>query len=226
MKKRYYSILTVFCAIIMLMGCKKDNYEAPTSMLTGRVVYQGQPLGLRSGGVELELWQHGYQLFTKIPVYVDQNGNFSARLFDGDYKLVLLRGNGPWADNTDSLSIQLKGTHNVDVQVDPFFIITNQAIQASGANATAAVSIQQVNNSRTLERVALYLGKTSIVDQNNFEARVDITAANIPNLNGPINLSVAIPASLRNKGYGYARVGVKATGVAEYLYGNVQKIDL
>jgi hypothetical protein len=226
MKKRYYSILTVFCAIIMLMGCKKDNYEAPTSMLTGRVVYQGQPLGLRSGGVELELWQHGYQLFTKIPVYVDQNGNFSARLFDGNYKLVLLRGNGPWADNTDSLDIRLNGTHNVDVQVDPFFIITNQAIQASGANATASVSIQQVNSSRTLERVALYLGKTSIVDQNNFEARVDITAANIPNLNGPINLSVAIPASLRNKGYGYARVGVKATGVAEYLYGNVQQIDL
>lgn len=225
MKKRIHSILAVFCAIVMLMGCKKDNFEAPTSMLTGRVVYQGEPLGLRSGGVELELWQHGYQLFTKIPVYVDQNGSFSARLFDGQYKLVLLRGNGPWADNVDSLDINLKGTQQIDVQVSPFFVIANQNIQVSGANANATVRIQQVNTTRTLERVALYLGKTSIVDQNNFEARVDITAANISSITGDINLSVAIPASLRNKGYGYARIGVKSTGVGEYLYGSVQKIE-
>jgi hypothetical protein len=225
MKRRNISILAVFFTFLIVLSCKKDNFEAPTSMLTGRVVYQGEPIGLRSGGVELELWQHGYQLFTKIPVYIDQNGAFSARLFDGDYKLVLLRGNGPWADNTDSLNISLKGSLNLDLQVNPFFVINNQSIQVSGTNANATVNIQQVNTSRTLERVALYLGKTTIVDQNNFEARIDITAANIPNINGPINLSLAIPASLRDKGYGYARVGVKSTGVAEYIYGSVQKLD-
>src|SRR5690606_35052357 len=135
MNNYLYSLLSI--VVIMVMGCEKDNYEEPTSMLTGRVVYQGEPLGMRSGGVQLELWQHGYELFSKIPVHVDQDGSFSARLFDGDYKLVLLRGNGPWADNTDSLDVHIKGSATVDVPVDPYFVITNHAFQRNGDQITA-----------------------------------------------------------------------------------------
>ncbi|GGG75990.1 hypothetical protein GCM10007415_04610 [Parapedobacter pyrenivorans] len=219
-----YSLLSI--VVIMAMGCEKDNFDAPTSMLTGRVVHQGQPLGLRSGGVQLELWQHGYDLFSKIPIHVDQDGSFSARLFDGNYKLVLLRGNGPWADNTDSLDVNLKGTASVDVPVDPYFIITNQSFQRNGNEITGTVTIQQVNTSRSLERVAIYLGQTLIVDQNNSAARAEVVSGAIADFNQPIELTVSIPASLADKGYLFARIGVKATGVAEYLYSQPQQITL
>ncbi|HWK98435.1 MAG TPA: DUF3823 domain-containing protein [Parapedobacter sp.] len=222
--KYLYSLLSI--AVIMVMGCEKDNYEEPTSTLTGRVVYQGEPLGLRSGGVQLELWQHGYDLFSKIPVHVDQDGSFSARLFDGDYKLVLLRGNGPWADNTDSLDVHVKGSATVDVPVDPYFVITNHAFQRNGDQLTATISIQQVNTSRSLERVRLYLGQTMIVDQNNSANTVEVLAADITDLSQPITLTTTIPASLASKGYLFARIGVKANGVAEYIYSHPEQVAL
>jgi hypothetical protein len=30
--------------VLLFTGCAKDNYEPPRAVLTGRVVYQGQPL--------------------------------------------------------------------------------------------------------------------------------------------------------------------------------------
>lgn len=221
-KNYLYSLISL--ALITMIGCEKDNYDAPTSMLTGRVVYQDQPLGVRSGGVELELWQHGYDLFSKIPVHVDQDGSFSARLFDGDYKLVVLRGNGPWAENTDSIDVRLRGTAAVDVSVAPYFIITGESFQQDDEELTGTFTIQHINTSRSLDRVAIYLGETRIVDQNNYAARGEIISGAITDLNQPLSLRVTIPASLVRKGYLFARVGVKATGVAEYLYTQTQQI--
>src|SRR5687768_11903068 len=73
-----------------------DNYDAPGSTLTGQVMFDGQGVGVRSNGVQLELWEPAYPLRQKIPVYVAQDGSFSATLFDGSYKLNLLANNGPW----------------------------------------------------------------------------------------------------------------------------------
>src|SRR4051812_34652244 len=105
--KVFLSIGILIC--VLIAACTKDNYDPPKSMLSGQVVYQGQPVGVRSNGVQLELWQPGYQFFTKIPIYVDQDGTFSAALFDGNYKLTRLKGNGPWADNTDTINVVVKG---------------------------------------------------------------------------------------------------------------------
>src|SRR3954470_7127362 len=97
MKVKLFSSV-VLLLVAVFLGCKKDNFKAPSSSITGKVVYQGQAVGLRSNGVQLEVWQHGYQLFSKIPVYLAQDGTFTVALFDGDYKVTLLKGNGPWAD--------------------------------------------------------------------------------------------------------------------------------
>jgi len=226
MKITKYISLLISAAAVFAIGCKKDNYEAPKSMLTGRVVYQGQPVGLRSGGVQLELWQHGYKLFSKIPVYVDQDGSFSAQLFDGNYKLVLLKGNGPWADNTDSIDVKLNGSLNVDVPVDPYFIITNESFQNNAGTVTASFTLQQVNTTKALDRVKIYLGGTVIVDENNNAAAAEKNAAAVGDFSSPVSISVTIPASLVKKGYLFARVGVRAVGTAEYLYTQPQKIDL
>src|SRR5688572_5356036 len=107
--------------VVFLAACKKDNFEPPKSWLTGKVVYQNQPLGVRSNGVQLELWQPGYANFSKIPVFVAQDGTFSANVFDGNYKLTFLRGNGPWVETTDTINVSVKGSTEVDVPVTPYF---------------------------------------------------------------------------------------------------------
>ena len=120
--------LTIYaCAVLMMLfsSCEKDNFKEPASKLTGRVVYQQQPIGVRSMGVQFELWQPGYQLFTRIPLNIAQDGSFSAELFDGDYKLVRSKGAGPWTDNSDTINVSVKGSVSVDVPVEPYFIIKN-----------------------------------------------------------------------------------------------------
>ena len=141
MKNISYIILF---SLIALFSCKKDNYEEPTSRLSGRVIFQNQPVGVRSDGVQLELWQRGYALFTKIPVYVAQDGTFSATLFDGDYKLVRLRGNGPWIDNTDSISVKVSGNTQVDVPVVPHFNLNNVSFSKSGNTVTATLQYSKL----------------------------------------------------------------------------------
>jgi hypothetical protein len=211
--------------VLLLAACAKDNYEAPKAVLTGRVVYQGQPVGVRSNGVQLELWQHGFQVFSKIPVYVAQDGTFSASLFDGDYKLVQLRGNGPWVDKADSLDVQVRGATTVDMPVTPYFTISNATAQKTGNDITASAKVTQVS-SNAIERVSLYLGTTTIVDVTNNTARLDRTGAAIANLAQPITFSLTLPAALAGRDYVYARVGVKTSGIGEMIYSEPQKVML
>lgn len=212
--------------IILVAGCKKDNYDPPASTLKGRVVYQGQPLGVRSNGVQLELWQPGFQLYTKIPVYIAQDGSFSAALFDGDYKLTRLRGNGPWVDNTDTINVQVRGNSTVDVPVDPYFIVKSEAYSKTTTTITGVVTLQKVNTTRALELVRIYVGQTIVTDQTNNAQNAQVAASAIPDVTQPITLNVAIPAALATKDYVYVRVGVKTVGVAELVYGVPQKVML
>lgn len=225
MKRNIFSIIGC-AAVLLFSSCEKDNYDAPASTLTGRVVYQDQPLGVRSDGVQLELWQSGYSLFTKIPVYVAQDGTFSASLFDGNYKLTRLRGNGPWADNTDTINIQVKGGTTVDVPVDPYFVIRNDNVQRSGNAINATFNIQRVNTTKDLEYVRLYVGQTMITDQVRNEGSATKMRADIADMSQPVTLSVNVPGSMASKEAVYARIGVKTVGVAELLYSQPVKINL
>ena len=223
-----FKYLSVSLALsgMLLAACEKDNLKEPASTLTGRIVYQGQPLGVRSAGVQFELWQRGYQLFTKIPLNIKQDGSFSATLFDGNYKLVRARGAGPWIDNTDSIDVKVQGTAAIDVPVEPYFVIKNEAFTRNGTTVTGTFQLQAVNTSRTLELARIYIGPNLIVDQNNNFANAQILAAAIPNLAQTVTLNVTIPTTLANESYIFARVGVKTTGVAELLYTAPQKIQL
>lgn len=210
--------LLITCLVLILAaGCKKDNFEKPKSILTGRVVYDKNAIGVRSNGVQVELWQHGYELFSKIPVYVGQDGAFSAILFDGDYKLVLRQGNGPWLDDADSLDVKVNGSTSVDISVHPYFIISNATFTKSGTQLTATVSIQQINNNLPLESVNLYIGNTNIVDQVNNIKSTAVT----PDISGPVTIQLTLPADVAY----FARVGVKTAGVAEQVYSEVKKVE-
>ncbi len=224
MKRNFLSIITVI--VVLFTSCAKDNFKAPGSLLTGRVVYQNLPVGVRSNGVQLELWQSGFQLFSKIPVFISQEGTFSARLFDGEYKLTRLKGNGPWLDNTDTIAVSVKGNTIIDVPIDPFFTVKNEKFVKSGTAINATFNLQRVNTSKPLELVRLYIGQTNITDQNNNAGNVQLLASAIPDPTQPITLSANIPAALANKDFVFARVGVKTVGVAELLYSMPIKVML
>lgn len=209
--------------VLVAASCSYDNFDPPQSMLEGRVVYQGEPLGLRSDGVQLELWQRGYDLFQKIPLHVDQDGSFSAALFDGDYKLTLLRGNGPWLDQTDSIDVQVRGGKTLDVEVQPYYTLTAPQLSRNSAQLNASFQINSVNPARAVEMVAIYVGRTAILDAVRNEANLIVPGEEL-DLASSLDLNINLPASLAGRDV-YVRIGVKTAGVQELLYSTVQHLQ-
>ena len=224
MKLKLFSY--IIAMVVVLSACEYDNHEPPKAMFTGKIVYQDQAIGVRSSGVELELWQPGYPVLQKIPVFVDQEGAFSAMVFDGSYKLTLLRGNGPWVDNTDTINVEVRGATVVEVPVQPYYVIRNEQFQSSGDAVTATLNVEEVTPGAQVERVTFYIGTTTIVDANNFAAATDIWGPDAEALSAPLSLSINLPGELAGREYVFARVGVKMAGVQEMIYSQVQKIEL
>lgn len=230
MKTRILLIATFIC--FLFGSCEYDNFDAPAATLSGRVVYEGNPVGVRSTGTELELWQTGYQLYTKIPVYIAQDGTFSASLFNGTYKLVRL-GGAPWeAQPSDTLTINVKGNTVIDVPVTPYFIIKNESFQ-KGEEGTFVVkfTIEKIVVSAEVQSINLYLGKNILTDHNKnensdgndkYKRQFDLSKLV---LGQEMTMTSIIPESLLKEGFCFARIGVKSNKSNEYLYTLVQKIS-
>ena len=220
----YFAIASGF----LFAGCEKDNYDPPTSQLEGRVVYNGEPIGLMNGQVELELWQpnSGYELFTKIPVMVDQDGSYSAVLFDGDYKLVQRRGDGPWVENTDSIDVQVRGNTIMDLEVMPYYTIAAKEYTRSDNLIRGYFDVAKVAGDREIEDVTLYFGKNMILDQVNNVASAKVSGSKIK-FNEPNTLNIDIAAAgLADRDYIFARGSAKIAGLEDRIYTPVVKIML
>jgi hypothetical protein len=207
-----------------LAACEFDNFAPPGSTLQGRVVFEGQPVNVRQNAIQLELWQDDYALRRDIPVYVRQDGTFSAALFDGAYKLVRKQNNGPWQNNADTIHFEMRRSHTVDVEVTPFFVIRNDNLQRNNSMLTATFDVAQVVQNRELERIALYVGTTAFVDARYNAAKLERAATNSALGTGTLTLDLASVS--QNRAYLYARLGVKTRGVEEMLYTATRKIEL
>lgn len=225
MKTRILFYLAISAAAL-LAGCTYDNYDEPSSELTGQIVYDGNPVGVKSNEIELELWQRGYELSQDIPIHVNQEGSFSATLFDGSYQLVLRQGNGPWVDNTDSITVELNGRAEVEVPVEPYYTINNASVNTSGGSVEASFSVEQVNNSRDLEFVGLYLGTANIVDEIYSEASTTQAGDQVM-FGDTITLTIDLSESrLGERENAFARIGLRVVGKSELLFSQVFNIEL
>lgn len=224
MKLKYLMTL-ITTASLFLAGCAYDNFEAPASNLSGRVVYNGNALSVRNNGVRLFLWQNGYPLKDRIEVFLNQEGNFSSSLFPGQYKLVRVE-DSPWQQQmADTILVDLKGDVNIDVPVTPYFTISDASIQKSGTMISAQLVVNKVVQSANVDRVRLYLGKSILTDDVRNELSIDGNVGSLV-LGQPMTLSGALPDNLKNLDYVFARIGVKSTSSGEYIYTQVQKIAL
>jgi hypothetical protein len=133
--------------LAMALGsCSKDNYDAPESTLSGRVVYNGEALQLRGNqAVQLQLYQRGYAKHDPISVYVNQDGGYSARLFDGQYQLITRNGNGPWSpQGRDTIEVQVVGSTIQDVQVTPYYLVQDAQIALNGNSLDASFTVEKI----------------------------------------------------------------------------------
>lgn len=202
--------------LLLVAGCGKDNYDAPSSMLSGRIVYNGTPIGLKgtNGTVQLQLWERGHALFTPIPVYVHQDGSFSAILFNGSYMLVHRDGNGPWVNSHDTVRFTVNGSSHVDYPVTPYYMISDVQHTLDNNLLKMSFKVEGIDNSRKIEYVTLMANKTQFVDFTSNSKRTDLQGV----VAGQVELSMDVSDLLANEKAVFARIGLKVEGVEEGIY--------
>ena len=226
--KNIIQISFVILLSAWVASCGKDNYDAPQSTLTGQIVYNGSPVQVRgtSQAVQLQLYQDGYQKRDPISVYVTQDGSFSAKLFDGEYKMVTRDRNGPWENTRDTMLINLKGSKHVELSVKPFFTVSEANITCNTASSTlsASLTITRVVSSAQLEKVYLILSKTQFADEAQNLIRKEVTGVSTGSVSLNSSLTADDVSRINSTPTLFGRVGVKTVGTEQAIWTPVVRL--
>src|SRR5690606_27076300 len=224
MMRRFLNTV-LFAGVVAVSSCGLDNYDAPESKLFGRLTYNGEPIGVRGTGeaVQLQLYQDGYELRNPIPVYVAQDGTFEAVLFDGEYKLVTRDNNGPWLNDRDTTVVNLRSTANVDIEVTPYFTLSNVSLALNGSSLTASFQINQIVEEADADYAMILVSKTAFADDVVYIIREDLSDPEVGTVltrtidlsgNGDFNAGASL----------FARVGLRPAGKDQAIYSQVVKL--
>ena len=228
--RSYFFILLVLAGF--LTSCSKDNYDAPGSTFSGRIVYQGDPIEVEYNQVRFQLWQTGFGKLTPIDVVIKPDGSFSSMLFNGSYKLSFPGGQGPYmtlhdGSSKDTLAIDISGNKTMDINVVPYYMVRNPQFNVSNGAVGANFSLEKIitdANAKDIERVTLYLNNTVFVSGAANVANSNINGSDITDLNN-ITMSVNIPNLTRSQNYIFARIGVKISGVEDMIFSPVKELN-
>ncbi len=219
---------------LSFFACKKDNYSEPGTFLTGSLMYKGDSVQVERNQVPYQIYQYGFGKVGAINGTFEQDGSYSQVLYDGNYKLIIPNGQGPFLWNQtssgapDSLAITLKGNQSVNLEVTPYYMVRNIHIAVAGGVVSATFKAEQIitdpTMAKSIERVSLYINKTQFVSGGDNIALMDLAGTSITDPNN-ISLSVTIPALVPTQNYVFARVGIKITNVEDMIFSPLQKIS-
>lgn len=231
MKLKPIYILFLFLPVF---SCKKDNYKEPSTTLKGRILYNNEEIGLEYDRVPLEFYQMGFGKKGAMTASFAQDGSYSVLFSDGNYKLIIPNGQGPfkWNQNTagvnDTLAVTVNGSQTMDLQAIPYYLIRNAVYKVSGTDLTATFRVDQIitgNTAKKIERVNLYVNKTQFVSGADNIASSELSGGAITDP-AALTLKVGIPAVVPVQNYVFARIGIKIEGVEDMIFSPLQKIQL
>lgn len=235
MKNSFHFILLIFS--ILIASCEKDNFAPPSSILSGRLTYKGDSVGVEYNQVPWNLFQGGFNKKGFIADTFTPEGTYSILVFDGDYKFTIPKNQGPflWKELTsnsrDSINVSLRGNQVLDIEVTPYYMIRKPSFSLLNGKMSATFDIEKVItdvNAKPIQTVSLFVNNTQFVsNQSNQKlAQVDLSGAAITNLSN-ISLSLTVPnLPVTAEKYVFARLGIKITGVEDMIYSSVRKIQL
>jgi hypothetical protein len=139
----------------------------------------------------------------------------------------------PFMKVTDTTSLVINGDTKLDIPVTPYWLIRNpQYTVAADSTVTATFKISKIitdANAKTINRVAIFINRTRIVDDGiNFATAYKTTISDLNNVTLSAKVSKTYPSGygVGNQSYFYVRIGLRVTGINNYIFSPVQKIDL
>jgi hypothetical protein len=125
--------------------------------------------------------------------------------------------------------VNIKGNTVLDIEVEPYYMVRAPQFAHAGGKVNGTFKIEPIitdaPRAKNIEKAVLFINKTIIVSNDNNVGRTEINGAAITDLNN-INLEVTVPTLIPTQNYIFARIGVKAVGVEDWIFSPVQKIQL
>ena len=177
MKKTIFHTLFIAATAILLGSCSADNMEAPYCHITGKICYNGEVIGVRGSGsnqltptVQIEVWESGYGKEAALDVNVKQDGTFSTYVYPGAKRIITKRDVGPW-EQTDTMRITVTGNKEIDLEVKPYFTISNvnYTYNESANTLTASFHVSQIDEEATIKSMGVLVNNTYFVDMANYK---------------------------------------------------------
>jgi hypothetical protein len=250
---KHQKILVAALASFAMAGCNLfayDNFDPPTSVLTGTVVFNGAPVTMRGHVHNLAIWQlepvYDLAATTSMAVRINQDGTFRGLLYNGTYEASLESSTGPWVPQTTRHQFVMNGSASFDFPVQLYYTIVNPTITYTqpttanpGGTITATFTVGRHNTTRGVTNVGLYIGLTNTVDITNslqignaVRQRTGASIATQLNSDSPITISIPLPANIHltpspdRRNNVWVRVGIQPAGITEHMYSPVTKIDI
>jgi hypothetical protein len=179
------------------------------------------------------VFQYGFGQVGPINSRITPEGTYSHLLFDGEYKLLISPGQGPfyWPQTTsgkaDTITVVVKGNTVRDIEVEPYHMIRNARFSYAAGSVTGQFRIDKIitdaARARNLEKAALFINKTQFASPSDNIRNTEIAAGAITDLTN-ISLSATVPAMTPTQNYVFARIGVKTVGTEDWIFSPVQKL--
>lgn len=173
---------------MLFAGCdaldifKADSLEAPHVKLTGRVMFNGEPVPVRApNATQLRVWHTSWEAGdtlrqpTSMGIHLNADGQYSAMIYDGTYEIQLIENQGPWVNDTTRIPFTVTGdSMAIDVPVQPYYTIENEpsyvytppaAGDTTGGRITATFKVDQHVTTPAIDLVGLYINTTMFVDR-------------------------------------------------------------
>lgn len=135
--------------------------------------------------------------------------------------------NGPWVNSRDTTVIQVKGNTTHDVEVTPFYTISNADISLAGNTVKANFTINKVAGTK-IDRIILLMNTTNFVDDvwHNILRADDADRESVWNAEGAYSMEQDLTNNdaFQKAKTVFARVCVWSSGADQGIYSPVVRL--
>lgn len=246
MKKIIY--LSILLFTVLCSSCEYDNYEAPSLLLKGKLVYNSESFqfdGNPDRGL-LRVFQSGFgKVDVGTNIRVNESGEFQQLLFAGNYTLTPNNNQYPFEFKEfasrgaglgyDSLKIDLKSNLEKNIEVLPYYTIKNLTTTLVNGNIVMKFDVAKTTGTTKpapkVIRARCYVATAAAVN-----SKTSCTAVKTVDITDQGNVEITVSLATGNgsyrktyinnfRTYAFCRVAIELQNIPNYyLFSETQKI--
>ena len=244
-------IIGLALAAFGFTSCEYDNYEAPSLVISGNMVYEGEnlPFDGNPARTVLRVVQSGFgKVDAGTAIQVAADGSFTQLLFGGKYSLTPYNNPYPFvfpdypymgeSEGYPTTDIDLQTNLRMDIEVIPYYVLSEFKAWYEDGQIKMSCQIATVNdegglvtdaNRPALAKVRAYVSTSRIV--NSATTCTKTWSGWLPNYQGESTMDIPVKDyqtgyTNNYRSYAYCRMAIELGNIPDYyLFTPVVKVE-